>query len=176
MRALARLSGRFLELRSSSKWVTDPPPESSGAAATWRTLTAPTAVSRINRFLKAGVSVAGRIEATKMGVPQGGPLSPVLANVVLDERDWELDRRGHRFARHADDCNILVKSKRAGERVMASVTRSVSDTLTRSSGGVGGRGREASSYPDWASLARSYGNCPTFGANRADSATIFQLQ
>jgi len=82
----------------------------------------------INRFLKAGVSVAGRIEATKMGVPQGGPLSPVLANVVRDELDWELDRRGHCFARYADDCNILVKSKRAGERVMASVTRYVSDT------------------------------------------------
>jgi RNA-directed DNA polymerase len=83
----------------------------------------------VNRFLKAGVSVAGNIEATTMGVPQGGPLSPVLANVVLDELDWELDRRGHRFARYADDCNILVKSKRAGERVMASVTRFVSDTL-----------------------------------------------
>ena len=83
----------------------------------------------INRYLKAGVSVAGSIEATTMGVPQGGPLSPVLANVVLDELDWELDRRGHRFARYADDCNILVKSKRAGGRVMASVTRYVSDTL-----------------------------------------------
>ncbi len=64
-----------------------------------------------------------------MGVPQGGPLSPVLSNVVLDELDWELDRRGHRFARYADDCNVLVRSKRAGERVMASVTRYVSDTL-----------------------------------------------
>ena len=83
----------------------------------------------INCFSKAGVSVGGNIEATTMGVPQGGPLSPVLANVVLDELDWELDRRGHRFARYADDCNILVKSKRAGERVMASVTRFVSDTL-----------------------------------------------
>lgn len=83
----------------------------------------------VNRFLKAGVSVAGSLEATTMGVPQGGPLSPVLANVVLDELDWELDRRGHRFARYADDCNILVKSKRAGQRVMASVTRYVSDTL-----------------------------------------------
>lgn len=83
----------------------------------------------INRYLKAGVSVAGNIETTTLGVPQGGPLSPVLANVVLDELDWELDRRGHRFARYADDCNILVKSKRAGERVMASVTRYVSDTL-----------------------------------------------
>ena len=83
----------------------------------------------VNRFLKAGVSVAGSIEVTTMGVPQGGPLSPVLANIVLDELDWELDRRGHRFARYADDCNILVGSKRAGERVMASVTRYVSDTL-----------------------------------------------
>jgi len=83
----------------------------------------------INRYLKAGVNVDGRIEATTMGVPQGGPLSPVLSNVVLDELDWELDRRGHRFARYADDCNILVRSKRAGQRVMASVTRYVSDTL-----------------------------------------------
>ncbi|MDA8154159.1 group II intron reverse transcriptase/maturase [Acidithiobacillus ferridurans] len=83
----------------------------------------------VNRFLKAGVSVGGHIEPTTMGVPQGGPLSPVLANVVLDELDWELDRRGHRFARYADDCNILVRSKRAGERVMGSVTRYVSDTL-----------------------------------------------
>ena len=83
----------------------------------------------VNRFLKTGVSVGGHIEPTTMGVPQGGPLSPVLANVVLDELDWELDRRGHRFARYADDCNILVQSKRAGERVMGSVTRYVSDTL-----------------------------------------------
>jgi RNA-directed DNA polymerase len=83
----------------------------------------------INRFLKAGVVVDGKLEATLTGVPQGGPLSPVLANVVLDELDWELDRRGHRFARYADDCNILVKSQRAGERVMANVTRLVSDSL-----------------------------------------------
>jgi group II intron reverse transcriptase/maturase len=83
----------------------------------------------INRFLKAGVSVDGNVQATTMGVPQGGPLSPVLANVVLDELDWELHRRAHRFARYADDCNILVKSQRAGERVMASVTRYVSDSL-----------------------------------------------
>ena len=83
----------------------------------------------VNRYLKAGVSVGGHIEPTHTGVPQGGPLSPVLSNVVLDELDWELDRRGHRFARYADDCTILVRSKRAGERVMASVTRYVSDTL-----------------------------------------------
>ena len=83
----------------------------------------------INRYLKAGVSVGDHIQATTMGVPQGGPLSPVLANVVLDELDWELDRRGHRFARYADDCNIMVRSKHAGERVMASVTRWIEDTL-----------------------------------------------
>ena len=91
----------------------------------------------VNRFLKAGVVVDGKIEATLTGVPQGGPLSPVLANVVLDELDWDCtqkrDRRGHRFApqlaNEADDANILVKSKRAGERVMASVTRLVTDSL-----------------------------------------------
>lgn len=89
----------------------------------------PALLRLINRYLKAGVSVEGSVQATTQGVPQGGPLSPVLANVVLDELDWELERRGHRFARYADDCNIMVKSKTAGERVMASVTRFVSDTL-----------------------------------------------
>jgi RNA-directed DNA polymerase len=83
----------------------------------------------INRYLTAGVSVAGTIEVTRAGVPQGGPLSPVLANVVLDELDWELQRRGHRFARYADDCNIVVGSKAAGERVMASVKRFIEDSL-----------------------------------------------
>ena len=58
----------------------------------------------INRYLKAGVRVGEAVQATTTGVPQGGPLSPVLANVVLDELDWELERRGHRFARYADDC------------------------------------------------------------------------
>jgi retron-type reverse transcriptase len=66
----------------------------------------------INRYLTAGVRVGSQTQATTMGVPQGGPLSPVLADVVLDERDWELERRGHRFARYADDCNIVVGSRR----------------------------------------------------------------
>lgn len=83
----------------------------------------------INRYLKAGVRVGDCIEPTVMGVPQGGPLSPVLANVVLDELDWELTRRGHRFARYADDCNILIKSQHAGERVMASITRFIEESL-----------------------------------------------
>ena len=89
----------------------------------------PALLRLINRYLKVGVSVDGSVQATTQGVPQGGPLSPVLANVVLDELDWELERRGHRFARYADDCNIMVRSQHAGERVMASVTRFVSDTL-----------------------------------------------
>jgi len=76
---------------------------------------APDVLRLINRFLKGGVQVNGRYQATTQGVPQGGPLSPVLANVVLDELDWELQRQGHRFARYADDCNIFVKSKRAGQ-------------------------------------------------------------
>jgi len=83
----------------------------------------------INRYLKAGVRVGEETEATTEGVPQGGPLSPVLANVVLDELDWELDRRGHRFARYADDCNIVVASARAGVRVMASVKRFIEGSL-----------------------------------------------
>ena len=90
---------------------------------------APDVLKLINRFLKGGVQVNGQKQATTEGVPQGGPLSPVLANVVLDELDWALERQGHRFARYADDCNIFVKSKRAGERLMQNVTRYLSDSL-----------------------------------------------
>ena len=83
----------------------------------------------INRFLKGGVQVDGQKQPTTQGVPQGGPLSPVLANVVLDELDWTLECQGHRFARYADDCNIFVRSKRAGERIMQNVTRYLCNTL-----------------------------------------------
>lgn len=90
---------------------------------------APDVLKLINRFLKGGVQINGQKQATTQGVPQGGPLSPVLANVVLDELDWALERQGHRFVRYADDCNIFVKSKRAGERLMGSVTRYLRDSL-----------------------------------------------
>jgi RNA-directed DNA polymerase len=77
----------------------------------------------IGAYLRAGVVVDGRLEKTRKGVPQGGPLSPLLANILLDDLDKELEQRNHRFVRYADDFVILVKSKRAGDRVMASVTR-----------------------------------------------------
>lgn len=83
----------------------------------------------IGKYLRAGVVVNGRLQQTRQGVPQGGPLSPLLANIVLDDLDKELERRGHRFVRYADDFLILVKSQRAGERVMASVKRFIERKL-----------------------------------------------
>jgi RNA-directed DNA polymerase len=77
----------------------------------------------IRAFLRAGVLENGLLRPTEQGTPQGGPLSPWLSNGVLDELDGELTRRGHRFCRYADDCNIYVRSRQAGERVMASVSR-----------------------------------------------------
>ena len=76
----------------------------------------------IRRYLQAGLMQNGITAKRQEGTPQGGPLSPLLANIVLDELDKELERRGHRFCRYADDCNIYVKSQTAGERVLASVT------------------------------------------------------
>jgi RNA-directed DNA polymerase len=77
----------------------------------------------LGKYLRAGVVVNGRLTRRVMGVPQGGPLSPLLSNILLDDLDKELERRKHRFARYADDCVILVKSERAGHRVMAGITR-----------------------------------------------------
>jgi RNA-directed DNA polymerase len=77
----------------------------------------------IRRYLEAGVMVHGVVQERWEGTPQGGPLSPLLSNILLDELDKELERRGHRFCRYADDCNIYVRSKAAGERVMESITR-----------------------------------------------------
>ena len=77
----------------------------------------------LGRFLRAGVVVNGRLQPTRQGVPQGSPVSPVLSNILLDDLDKELETRGHKFVRYADDLAIFVKSKRAGERVLASVSR-----------------------------------------------------
>jgi RNA-directed DNA polymerase len=84
----------------------------------------------IGRMLKAKVVLPGGVViSTEQGVPQGGPLSPLLSNIVLDELDSELDRRGHRFARYADDAKVYVRSERAGQRVMASLTEFIERRL-----------------------------------------------
>jgi RNA-directed DNA polymerase len=83
----------------------------------------------IRAFLNAGVMEDGLVGPTEEGTPQGGPLSPLLSNLVLDELDRELERRGLRFARYADDCNIYVRSERAARRVMESVKRFVTERL-----------------------------------------------
>jgi RNA-directed DNA polymerase len=83
----------------------------------------------IRRYLESGIMQGGVVEARSEGTPQGGPLSPVLSNILLDDLDKELERRGHRFCRYADDCNIYVGSRRAGERVMASLSRFLAEQL-----------------------------------------------
>jgi RNA-directed DNA polymerase len=83
----------------------------------------------IRSFLKAGVMEGGLVSPVDEGTPQGGPLSPLLSNIVLDEFDRELERRGLRHARYADDCNVYVRSRRAGERVMASITAFITTKL-----------------------------------------------
>jgi group II intron reverse transcriptase/maturase len=83
----------------------------------------------IRAYLESGVMIGGLVSPTEEGTPQGGPLSPLLSNVALNELDKELEKRGHRFCRYADDCNIYVKSKRAGERVMQSVTQFIEKRL-----------------------------------------------
>ena len=83
----------------------------------------------VRRFLEAGMMWAGVCVERYEGTPQGGPLSPLLANLLLDDLDKELERRGHRFCRYADDCNIYVRTQKAGKRVMASVERFLEDKL-----------------------------------------------
>jgi RNA-directed DNA polymerase len=83
----------------------------------------------IRAFLNAGVMENGLVNPSVEGTPQGGPLSPLLSNLVLDELDRELERRGHRFVRYADDSNIYVRSERAGQRVMESVTQFITQKL-----------------------------------------------
>lgn len=83
----------------------------------------------VNAFLKAGVMVNGVVVEMKEGTPQGGPLSPLLSNIVLTELDQKLEERGHRFVRYADDCNIYVRSERAARRVLASTKRYVEERM-----------------------------------------------
>ena len=83
----------------------------------------------IRRYLESGVMVNGVVHDTDEGTPQGGPLSPLLANILLNDLDQELERRGHRFVRYADDCNIYVQSQRAGERVLMSVRQFLEQKL-----------------------------------------------
>jgi len=83
----------------------------------------------IRAFLNAGVMENGLVSPSVEGTPQGGPLSPLLSNLMLDELDRELERRGHRFVRYADDSNIYVRSERAGQRVMESITRFITQKL-----------------------------------------------
>jgi RNA-directed DNA polymerase len=83
----------------------------------------------IRRFLQAEMMQGGLVSARTEGTPQGGPLSPLLSNILLDELDKELERRGHRFVRYADDCNVYVRSKRSGERVLESVERFLKERL-----------------------------------------------
>ena len=83
----------------------------------------PQVLRLIRRYLQAGMMEGGVVSPRREGTPQGGPLSPLLSNVLLDELDKELERRGHRFCRYADDCNVYVQSRRAGERVMESLEK-----------------------------------------------------
>ena len=94
-----------------------------------RRVTDKRALKLIRGYLTSGVLENGLVSPTDEGTPQGGPLSPLLSNLLLDELDKELERRGHRFVRYADDCNIYVRSERAGERVMAGTKRFLEQRL-----------------------------------------------
>lgn len=83
----------------------------------------------IRKYLQSGIMINGIVVTNEDGTPQGGPLSPLLSNIMLDELDKELENRGHKFCRYADDCNIYVKSKRAGERVMENITNFIEGKL-----------------------------------------------
>ncbi len=83
----------------------------------------------IRRYLQSGIMDGGIVEQRTEGTPQGGPLSPLLSNIMLDDLDKELEKRGHQFCRYADDCNIYVQTKAAGERVMAPIKKFLSERL-----------------------------------------------
>src|SRR5580658_6263734 len=110
---------KFFDRVNHDKWM---------AAIAWR-VTDKRVLRLIGAFLKVGVMEDGLVSPAEEGTPQGGPLSPLLSNIVLDELDRELERRKHRFVRYADDCNIYVRSRRAGQRVMMNVTRFLTQRL-----------------------------------------------
>ncbi len=89
----------------------------------------PIVLRLIRKFLRSGVSIDGKVYSTEVGCPQGGNLSPILSIIYLDQLDKELEKRGHRFIRYADDCNIYVKSRKAGYRVMESITNFLENSL-----------------------------------------------
>ena len=94
-----------------------------------RKISDPRVLTLIRRYLKSGIMEGGVVTANKEGTPQGGPLSPLLSNIMLDDLDKELERRGHKFCRYADDCNIYVKSEKAGRRVLDSITSFIEKKL-----------------------------------------------
>lgn len=83
----------------------------------------------IRKYLKSGIMTKGMLVKSEIGAPQGGPLSPLLSNIILDKLDKELERRGHKFCRYADDCNIYIKSTRSGQRVLESITKFLGQKL-----------------------------------------------
>lgn len=89
----------------------------------------PTVLKIIRKFLRSGVSIDGTVYPTEVGCPQGGNLSPILSNIYLNQLDEELEKRGHRFVRYADDCNIYVKTTKAGNRVLKSITKFLEGNL-----------------------------------------------
>ena len=85
--------------------------------------------SVIHKYLNAGIVEKGVFAETEIGVPQGGPLSPLLSNIMLNELDKELEKRGHKFVRYADDCMILCKSKRAAQRTLTNIVAFIENEL-----------------------------------------------
>jgi len=124
-------------IRSGKRWVVDVDLEKFFERVNHAVLMARVArkvkdrrmLKLIRRYLGSGIMRQGLVEPRSEGTPQGGPLSPLLSNILLDDLDKELERRGHRFCRYADDCNIYVGSRRAGGRVMESLTRFLKEIL-----------------------------------------------
>ena len=140
----------------------------------------------IGRYLRAGGMVEGVVVKSVEGTPQGGPLSPLLANIYLDALDRELERRGHQFSRYADDCNIYVGSQAAGERVMASIQGWIETQLrlqvNATKSGVGrvwerkflgfrlNRGRQIEAAPESLEVREKWRSCQSLTSNQLRDA------